>query len=78
MRRPHFHLTDDDLFFLISRNPHARLSRLEAGVWNALEQGPSLEELRRGFSEKAADDVVRRFKGLGVCEVRGAKVVASV
>jgi LmbE family N-acetylglucosaminyl deacetylase len=69
LRRPHFHLTDGDLFFLISRNPHARLSRLEAEVWDALEQGPSLEELRRRFSEKAADDVVRRFKGLGVCEL---------
>jgi LmbE family N-acetylglucosaminyl deacetylase len=69
LRRPHFHLTDGDLFFLISRNPHARLSRLEADVWNALEQGPSLEELRRRFSEKAADDVVHRFKGLGVCEL---------
>jgi LmbE family N-acetylglucosaminyl deacetylase len=69
LRRPHFHLTDDDPFFLISRNPHARLSRLEADVWNALEQGPSLEELRRRFSEKAADDVVRRFKDLGVCEL---------
>src|SRR5215831_11377463 len=68
LRLPHFHLRDDELFFLISRRPHARLSRLEADVWNALEQGPSLEELRRRFSEKA-DDVVHRFKGLGVCEL---------
>jgi LmbE family N-acetylglucosaminyl deacetylase len=68
LRLPHFHLTNDDLFFLISRRPHARLSRLEADVWNALEQGPSLEELRRRFSEKA-DDVVHRFKELGVCEL---------
>jgi LmbE family N-acetylglucosaminyl deacetylase len=52
-----------------SRNPHAHLSRLEADVWNALEQCPSLEELRRRFSEKATDDVVRRFRGLGVCEL---------
>jgi LmbE family N-acetylglucosaminyl deacetylase len=68
LRRPHFHLTGDDLFFLISRGPHARLSRFEADVWNALEQDPSLDELRQRFSEKA-DDVVRRFKQLGVCEL---------
>ena len=67
IRRPHFHLVGNDLFFLISRRAHGQLSTAEAGLWSALEAAPQMGELRRQFPGEA-DAAIARFIELGVCE----------
>jgi LmbE family N-acetylglucosaminyl deacetylase len=37
LRRPHFHLRDRNLYFLISRRPTLELSDAEAAVWDAID-----------------------------------------
>lgn len=66
VRRPHFRRVGNELFFLISNRPYARLSESEVSVWTALEAEPSVDELRHRFA--FADDTLRRFGELGVCE----------
>jgi LmbE family N-acetylglucosaminyl deacetylase len=66
--RPHFVLADDQLFFLDSRRPFARLSKLEAAIWTALEARPTIRDLRTRYPSEA-DSVLRRFAELRLCEI---------
>lgn len=66
LRRPHFRRVGDDLFFLISRRPHVRLSVNEAAIWAALECEPKIDDLRSRFPD--LDQVLQRFVELGLCE----------
>lgn len=68
LRRPHFRLVGDRLFFLISRRPHAQLSAIESAIWAALDSDPSVDELRARFHEEA-DWALRRFVEMGLCEI---------
>jgi LmbE family N-acetylglucosaminyl deacetylase len=68
LRLPHFHLVGNELFFLISRRPHARLSVVEADVWKALESNSVIEDLRARFGVEA-DRAISRFVELGVCAI---------
>jgi LmbE family N-acetylglucosaminyl deacetylase len=68
LRRPHYRMIGDELFFLISRRPSARLSVAESAVWKALDRAPSIKELRERFPEDA-DRALRRFAELGLCEI---------
>ena len=45
MRRPHFRLQGDELFFLISKRPFAVLSSTEQNLWNALETEATVGDL---------------------------------
>src|SRR5689334_5551443 len=67
LRRPHFRLSGNELFFLISVRPHAQLSANETAVWEALGSEPTLDNLRARFPylEKA----LKRFLDIGVCEL---------
>src|SRR5262245_33356096 len=68
LRRPHFQQVGDELFFLISRRPHARLSAAELAVWSLLDGAPSVDDLRSRCPEEA-DRALRRFAKLGLCEI---------
>jgi LmbE family N-acetylglucosaminyl deacetylase len=67
VRRPHFRQVGDELLFLISRRPHARLSDAERAVWTALEGEPSVDALRIRFP--GANAILRRFVEWGICEI---------
>ena len=46
VRRPHFQLRENSLFFLISRRPFAVLNHVEQNLWNASENEASVGALR--------------------------------
>jgi LmbE family N-acetylglucosaminyl deacetylase len=68
LRRPQFRLVGNELFFLVSRRPYARLSPIESAMWAALDDGPSIAKLRSCFTE-GTDRVLRRLIELGICEI---------
>jgi LmbE family N-acetylglucosaminyl deacetylase len=68
LRRPHFRLVGNDLYFLISRRPHAQLSPSESAAWAALDADLSMSELRQRFPAQA-DATIARFVDLGICEL---------
>jgi LmbE family N-acetylglucosaminyl deacetylase len=65
--RPHFHLRDGALYFLISQRPFAQLDDAERAVWGAMDGATTLADLRAGFP--AAEAAVRRFWERGLCEL---------
>lgn len=68
IRRPHFLLRGDSLFFLISQRPFAVLNQVEQTLWNALEKEMSVGalEARLGAS---ADEGIHRLLALEVAEM---------
>jgi LmbE family N-acetylglucosaminyl deacetylase len=66
--RPHFHLRDGALYFLISRRPYAPLDERERAVWGAMDGAATLDDLRGRFGD-AAEAAVRRFWERGLCEL---------
>lgn len=67
VRRPHFRLVGNELFFLISRRPHAKLSDAEARVWNALHGAVPFDRLCEQLGDEA-EAAVSRLVDLEVCE----------
>lgn len=76
LRRPHFRLVGNDLFFLISRRPAAQLSDLERQVWEALGDESPVEDLRDRFSQQV-DSAIGRLVDLGACEIAAARFPAG-
>lgn len=68
VRRPHFHLKGDSLFFLISHRPFAVLNQSEQALWNALEKESSVGALQARLGE-SAEEGIRRLLALEVAEV---------
>jgi LmbE family N-acetylglucosaminyl deacetylase len=68
VRRPHFQLREDSLFFLISRRPFAVLNDAEQKLWNVLENEASVGALEASLGD-SADEAIRRFLSLEVVEV---------
>jgi hypothetical protein len=68
VRRPHFRLRGDSLFFLISKHPFAALTPAEQNLWNALENEATVAELEARLGASASEDI-RRLVTLGVAEV---------
>jgi LmbE family N-acetylglucosaminyl deacetylase len=68
IRRPHFRLRGDSLFFLISQRPFATLSQAEQALWNELEKDASVGELHARLGA-AVEDGIRRFRELDVADV---------
>ncbi len=68
IRRPHFVLRGDALFFLISQRPFAVLSQAEQLLWNALEKEESVGVLQARLGE-SADEGIRRLLTLEVAEM---------
>src|SRR5262245_19003130 len=74
LRRPHFRLAGEELFFLISRRPLARLLPDEARVWEALgAEEVAVQDLRAKFGERSADAAISRFVELGACDLAAAQ-----
>ena len=51
VRRPHFQLREDSLFFLISQRPFAVLNHAEQNLWNVLENEASVGALRASLGD---------------------------
>lgn len=68
LRRPQFRRVENEVFFLISHRPHAKLSAAEVNVWTALDDARSVDELRTRFP-KDVDQALRRFIELGLCDI---------
>jgi LmbE family N-acetylglucosaminyl deacetylase len=68
VRRPHFRLQEDSLFFLISKRPFAVLTLAEKNLWNAIEEEATVGELEARLGAPADDDI-RHLGTLGVVEV---------
>jgi len=68
IRRPHFQLKGDSLFFLISRRPFAVLNQAEQLVWNALETETSVGELQARLGQSAVEGL-HRLLSLEAAEV---------
>ena len=68
VRRPHFQLREDSLFFLISQRPFAVLNRAERNLWNVLENEASVGTLRASLGD-SAEEGIRRLLALEVAEL---------
>ncbi len=68
VRRPHFRLQGDSLFFLISKRPFAVLSPAEQNLWNALEKEATVGDLEARL-DGPVEEAVRSLLALGVAEV---------
>ncbi len=68
IRRPHFRLQGDSLFFLISKHPFAAFTPAEQNLWNALEKEATVGELEARLGASAREDI-RRLVELEVAEV---------
>jgi len=68
IRRPHFLLRGDSLFFLISQRPFVVLNQSEQILWNVLEKEASVRALQARLGA-LADEGIRRLLALEVAEV---------
>ena len=68
VRRPHFQLREDSLFFLISQRPFAVLNRAEQNLWNVLWNEASVGTLRASLGD-SAEEGIRRLLALEVAEL---------
>ena len=68
VRRPHFQLREDSLFFLISQRPFAVLNHAEQNLWNVLENEASVGALRASLGD-SAEEGIRRLLALDVAEL---------
>jgi LmbE family N-acetylglucosaminyl deacetylase len=68
IRRPHFLLRGDSLFFLISQRPFVVLNQAEQILWNVLEKEASVGALQARLGA-LADEGIRRLLALEVAEV---------
>src|SRR5215472_2539484 len=68
VRRPHFHLKEDSLFFLISQRPFAVLNHAERNLWKALENEASVATLTTALGD-SGEESIRRLLALEVAEI---------
>ncbi len=66
LRRPHFLLKGDALYFLASARPARTLLPAEKRIWEAIEQPAALEALHKVHPE--ADSIVESFWQNELCE----------
>jgi LmbE family N-acetylglucosaminyl deacetylase len=67
VRRPHFRLRGDSLYFLISERPFATLSQAEQLLWNLLEKEASVAAIEERLGP-AAEEGIRRLVALEAAE----------
>jgi LmbE family N-acetylglucosaminyl deacetylase len=70
LRRPHFHLRNRQLFFLISKRPYVELAAADADLWNAIDGSATTAVLRESFPH--ADKTLERFRELEIIEIAPA------
>jgi LmbE family N-acetylglucosaminyl deacetylase len=67
VKRPHFQVRDQGLFFLISRRPMAVLDPAAVEIWEAIDGTANVGQLQGRFS--GAAEQVARFRDLGALEI---------
>lgn len=68
LRRPHFRLDRDALFFMVSERPFRQLSGAELELWRAIHQPVAMGVLRERFPG-LADKVIQEFWQSRLCEL---------
>ena len=68
VRRPHFQLREDSLFFLISRRPFAVLNHAEQKLWTVLQNETAVGTLKASLGD-SAEEGIRRLLALEVAEL---------
>ena len=68
VRRPHFQLREDSLFFLISQRPFAVLNHAERKLWTMLDNEASVGVLHGSIGD-SAEQSIRRLLALEVAEL---------
>jgi LmbE family N-acetylglucosaminyl deacetylase len=68
VRRPHFHLRDNALFFLASEPPIRLLSDAQVEFWTLIHRPTTVEVARTAFGA-ATDALIREFLRSEFCEV---------
>jgi hypothetical protein len=59
IKRPHFKLKNNSLYFLISRRPYCHLNDEEKAVWNSISGTHTIDEL--GIISPNAINIIRKF-----------------
>jgi LmbE family N-acetylglucosaminyl deacetylase len=67
LRRPHFELRGERLFFLISERPHAALDEVDRTLWQRIDGAASVSQLQSSTPD--ADARLHRFHQLAICEL---------
>jgi len=68
VRRPHFHLRGNSLFWMASKTPRRQLSEPETKFWNLMQRPASVNEVRAACGD-GADAVIREFLRSEYCEL---------
>lgn len=68
LRRPHFHLRGNALFFMASKEPSRLLSEPETKFWNLIERPLSVEAVQEECRE-CTDALIREFVRSEFCEL---------
>ena len=68
VRRPHFRLVGNEMFFLISKRPCANLSLPETQLWNALETDRDVASLREICGDHVTS-AIRHLVKERVCDI---------
>jgi LmbE family N-acetylglucosaminyl deacetylase len=67
IRRPHFHLRANALFFLLSERPSRVLEKLEIEIWNLMSRPVSIDSIREIYGERT-EPIIREFLRGEFCE----------
>jgi LmbE family N-acetylglucosaminyl deacetylase len=68
VRRPHFHLRGNSLFWVASQTPRRQLSEPEIELWNLIQQPVSVNDARAACGEDA-DAMIREYLRSEYCEL---------
>jgi LmbE family N-acetylglucosaminyl deacetylase len=68
LKRPHYRLDGDQLFFLKSKRPMKQLSVQELAVWKALDEDSSMNALCSRLNHQV-DEIIAEFCEIGLCDI---------
>lgn len=68
VRRPHYLLRGNDLFWIASKKPIRQFSEVQIRLWNLMQQPVALTEVRRACGD-CVDTLIREFVQGGLCEL---------
>jgi hypothetical protein len=68
VRRPHFYVRGNSLFWVASKEPRRHLSEPETKFWNLVQRPASVNEARATCGE-ASDSIIREFLRSEYCEL---------
>jgi LmbE family N-acetylglucosaminyl deacetylase len=68
VRRPHFHLLGNELFFMAAKEPCRLLSEAEIRLWDLIPQAQSVDAIRQ-VSPEDTDSLIHEFLRSDFCEL---------